>query len=766
MAILTDRLAPRIIINENDIPSPEQKERKSPVTLLFGFAPIGKTLEMVVCNNSYEITKEFGSPTSAPEKYFIDAATRLVDSGATTIMTRLPYDNDQCHNVKYVDFKLEEPIGMIDIASGPAEEKTREKDDIAVTILDEMNELDNSMGQLQRISQKSYVDQNGDEYLIGTMSNEDLINLELDPQDNLDENTFRLVDIRGNQYGSGQLNIEYGGIFPIIVTAPMAMYYQNRIEQLDELNNCFRMVELEHGIETSTDWYRRAIQIDDWLKEQQLKIIDSINTTINTQFSSSSLHRGSTFQDNCLSRFPMINMESYGRLDKTNLKKIGILICELGWDSDQQRTTISILESYVGELTGMHSIDRQINSKSEYVKMYKNLTIPNETDFFVCNDLKITSIGMSASECVKNINYKTSIFDPITHMLEHIYSDVDSLQLDVILDAGLSSTAFQAYVNKNQYGENYKSQIQFGKDNDNEMSVTTQVNWTSNSYPIDEYIEDYAIVWNKLTTLFGDFCKNVRGDCVYIADGPRIMNLERNYPIRNFTNTSNVDMFNKFLPYFNGNTNNYIARYFNWVYIEDMQYVNRGFWVPGSVVMGSQLSINDKNGHIWFAPAGQNRGIVQNAYDISVRTKQYNQENDILYRNNWNFFNVYQNEGVIVEGQKTLQTKKTSLDRLNVRRMICYIKQQIRIISNRYKYEQHTPDVRESYRNELAIMLEQIKKTSGISDYAILCDETNNTTETIDRHELWCKIGIKPIKAIEYIIIDLNIINGNVNING
>ena len=111
-------------------------------------------------------------------------------------------------------------------------------------------------------------------------------------------------------------------------------------------------------------------------------------------------------------------------------------------------------------------------------------------------------------------------------------------------------------------------------------------------------------MWNKLTVLFGDFCKNVRGDCVYIADGPRIMNLERNYPIRNFTNDSNLDMFNKYLQYFNGNTNNYVARYFNWVYIEDMQYVNRGCWVPGSVVIGSQLSINDKNGQVWYAPAG------------------------------------------------------------------------------------------------------------------------------------------------------------------
>ena len=123
-------------------------------------------------------------------------------------------------------------------------------------------------------------------------------------------------------------------------------------------------------------------------------------------------------------------------------------------------------------------------------------------------------------------------------------------------------------------------------------------------FPFENNIQDYALVWNKITQMFGDFCKNVRGDCVYIADGPRILNLERNYPLRNYIEMENIEMFNKFLPYFNGNTNNYVARYWNWVYIEDMQFENMGFWVPGSVVVGSQLVVNDMNGEIWYAPAG------------------------------------------------------------------------------------------------------------------------------------------------------------------
>ena len=213
------------------------------------------------------------------------------------------------------------------------------------------------------------------------------------------------------------------------------------------------------------------------------------------------------------------------------------------------------------------------------------------------NDQKITSLGMDASECQKYVNYKTSIIDPITHVLESIYSDVDSLELDVILDAGISSTAFMAYAARNENGETFQ-------DND---KVRVRIDWSSEDFPIDsdeDYVSKYAFVWNETTKLFGDFIKTARGDCVYIADGPRILNLDRNYPIKNYTNLDNMEIFTKFLPLFNGYTNNYVARYWNWVFIEDMQWVNRGFWVPGSVIMGSQLSMNDHNGQIWYAPAG------------------------------------------------------------------------------------------------------------------------------------------------------------------
>lgn len=177
MATDTSKLAPRIIVNEHDIPGKESRIRNKPITLMFGFAPIGRTCEMVVCNSASDVTREFGSPSSAPEKYFIDSALRLVSSGATALMTRLPYDNEQSHTVKYVDFKLEDPISMRDIATVPMETKVREKDDRAVTVLKEMHALDSRMTQVQRISQVT--DDLNDR--IHVMTNDELVELELDP---------------------------------------------------------------------------------------------------------------------------------------------------------------------------------------------------------------------------------------------------------------------------------------------------------------------------------------------------------------------------------------------------------------------------------------------------------------------------------------------------------------------------------------------------------------------------------------------------------
>ena len=110
--------------------------------------------------------------------------------------------------------------------------------------------------------------------------------------------------------------------------------------------------------------------------------------------------------------------------------------------------------------------------------MYKNLKISGETDFFVLDNQKITSLGMNYEECEKYINYKTSIIDPVAYLLESIYSDVDSLQIDTILDAGLSATAFATYVARTSSGETYATNPE----------VRAKVDWMAHEYNPDDYV--------------------------------------------------------------------------------------------------------------------------------------------------------------------------------------------------------------------------------------------------------------------------------------
>lgn len=383
MATSTDRLAPRILIEEHDLTPPELKIRKPPVTLLFGFAPKGRTCEMVVCNTVAQITQEFGTPTTAPEKYFVDSAIRLVQNNATAIMTRLPYDNDQSHTVKYVDYKIEQPIAMKDIATVPQESRMREKDNSAVTVLKEMHDLDPLMTQLQRIVQVADVN----ETRIHSMSNEELVELELDPKNNLDSNTFRIVDIVGEQYGVGAGKVEYAGIFPVITTAPMALYYQGRLQNSKELDPHFNLLYIDNGFEMSGPWYRKSDPMDDIYKAKQSQILSTIHQTLNFDTTTNRFHRAESFQDQCVKRFPLMNMLQKNKLDKTFLNNIGLLVCKMAWDADQQTTRLEIVESFVGKLgNGRNAIDRVVNSESKLVRMYKNLSIPGETDFFVMND--------------------------------------------------------------------------------------------------------------------------------------------------------------------------------------------------------------------------------------------------------------------------------------------------------------------------------------------------------------------------------------------
>lgn len=168
--------------------------------------------------------------------------------------------------------------------------------------------------------------------------------------------------------------------------------------------------------------------------------------------------------------------------------------------------------------------------------------------------------------------------------------------------------------------------------------------------------------------------------------------------------------------------------------------------------MGSYL-FTDTHYNFWDAPAGLTRGVMA-AVDVSFNPSP--EQAGYFYEKNFNYAVKYPNDGIILEGQKTLQTKASAFDRINVRRLFLKLERQCYKTARYFVYEGNTAYNRQRLVDALDPYFRNIKNATdqGIYDYKLVCDETINTPETIDRHELHVKVGIKPTKTIEFIYID------------
>jgi phage tail sheath protein FI len=164
----------------------------------------------------------------------------------------------------------------------------------------------------------------------------------------------------------------------------------------------------------------------------------------------------------------------------------------------------------------------------------------------------------------------------------------------------------------------------------------------------------------------------------------------------------------------------------------------------------------------WDAPAGLNRGILNNVIDIAFNPS--NTEADKIYLNSWNYAVSYPLYGIVLEGQKTFQLRKTALDRINVRRLLLYLEKNVFNVAKYFIYEANGPYLRQRFIDAVRPILEYAKNGNGISDYYIKCDEENNPQNVVDNNAIVCEIAIKPIKTLEFIILTFNCTSQSVDV--
>ena len=204
-----------------------------------------------------------------------------------------------------------------------------------------------------------------------------------------------------------------------------------------------------------------------------------------------------------------------------------------------------------------------------------------------------------------------------------------------------------------------------------------------------------------------------------------------------------------------GQSSNYAATYWPWAQTYNSN-LGKATWVPASTVVGGVYAFNDQVAQPWFAPAGINRGGIPSV--LKVERKLSQSDRDTLYNANVNPLATFPGEGVVIFGQKTLQRKATSLDRVNVRRLLISLKDYIGQVSNALVFEQNTNVTRNRFLAQVNPYMESVVQRQGLYAYRVIMDDTNNTADVIDRNQLVGQIYIQPTKTAEFIILNFNIL--------
>lgn len=189
--------------------------------------------------------------------------------------------------------------------------------------------------------------------------------------------------------------------------------------------------------------------------------------------------------------------------------------------------------------------------------------------------------------------------------------------------------------------------------------------------------------------------------------------------------------------------------------------------VPPSHMALYQYAYNDNISYQWFAPAGLTRGVVQNASAVGYITTEEEfkavaltqGQRDSMYSKKMNPIATYPAEGVVFWGQKSLHSTTSALDRVNVARLVAYLRERFDEISRPFLFEPNDTPTRARIASVFEGFMSDILAKRGVTDFAIVCDESNNTAARIDRNELYVDVAIAPTKSTEFIYIPIRIVN-------
>tara|TARA_R110000796_G_scaffold252488_1_gene387094 strand:+ start:1173 stop:3389 length:2217 start_codon:yes stop_codon:yes gene_type:complete len=202
----------------------------------------------------------------------------------------------------------------------------------------------------------------------------------------------------------------------------------------------------------------------------------------------------------------------------------------------------------------------------------------------------------------------------------------------------------------------------------------------------------------------------------------------------------------------------YAAVYWPWVKVFST-FDGKDRWFDPTIFAARQFAYTDSIADSWFAPAGFSRGRLSKPSEVEVKLNQGDRDSLYSGGNCINPIVNFPQQGITIFGQRTSQRAATALDRINVRRLMIYIRKVILLSAQRYVFEPNDTFTWAQIEGTLNPFLDDIRRRRGITEFRVVCDETVNTPVRIDRNELWTKVIVKPTKTAEILIFEINLTN-------
>ena len=231
-----------------------------------------------------------------------------------------------------------------------------------------------------------------------------------------------------------------------------------------------------------------------------------------------------------------------------------------------------------------------------------------------------------------------------------------------------------------------------------------------------------------------------RKDCVVFASPERS-------DVVNVTNSATQK--DNVVNFFNGiSSSSYVFFDSGYKYMYD-RYNDIYRYVPLNSDMAGLSARTDMLADAWYSPAGLNRGVVRGAVKLAFNPTK--SQRDELYRARVNPVTTFPGQGTVLFGDKTGLKNPSAFDRVNVRRLFIVLEKAISTASKVQLFEFNDEFTRAGFRNMVEPFLREVQGRRGITDYLVVCDETNNTGEVIDRNEFVAEIFVKPARSINFI---------------